>query len=39
MTLTSDACFRPLINIKSHNLHADDIRRAVGEIASYHKKD
>jgi hypothetical protein len=34
-----DACFRPPIIIKSHDLHASDIRRAMGEITSYHKKD
>ncbi len=26
------------ITIKSHDLHADDIRGVVGEIASYHEK-
>jgi len=34
-----DACFRPLIIIRSHNLHGSNIRRDVGEIASYHEKD
>jgi hypothetical protein len=37
--LTSDACFRPFIIIRFHDLHACDIRRVVGEIASYHKRD
>ncbi len=37
--LASDACSRPPTTIKSHNLHASDIRGAMGEIASYHKKD
>jgi hypothetical protein len=34
-----DACFRPPITIKSQFLHVGDIRRALGEIPSYHKKD
>ncbi len=33
--LTSDECFTPPIIIKSHDLHANDISRVVGEIASY----
>jgi hypothetical protein len=32
-------CFRLPITIKSHDLHASDIRGAVGEIASSHKRD
>ncbi len=36
--LTRDACSRLSITIKSHNLHADDIRRAVDEIVSYHER-
>jgi hypothetical protein len=32
------ACSRPPIIIRFHNLHASDIKRAVSEIASYHKK-
>ncbi len=39
ITLTGDACSRPPINIKPHDLHVGDIRGAVGEIASYHKSD
>jgi hypothetical protein len=39
ITLACDACFRLPIIIKSHNLHARDIRGAMGEIASYHKRD
>jgi len=35
----SDVCFRPLITIKCHNLHACDIRGAMGETTSYHKRD
>jgi len=37
--LVSDACFRTPITIKSHDLHACDIRGAVDEIASYHERD
>jgi hypothetical protein len=37
--LTGDACSRPPITIRSHNLHANDIRGDVGEITSYHEKD
>jgi len=37
--LTSDVCFRPPITIRSHNLHASDIKRVVSEITSYHEKD
>jgi hypothetical protein len=29
----------PPITIRYHDLHANDIRRVVGEISSYHKKD
>ncbi len=39
ITLTSDAYSRPPITIRSHDLHVGDIKGAVGEIASYHKKD
>jgi len=34
-----DARFRPCITIKSHDLHVGDIKGAMGEITSYHKKD
>ncbi len=37
--LASDVCSRPPITIRYHDLHVGDIRRVVGEIASYHKKD
>jgi hypothetical protein len=37
--LASDVCSRPHITIRSHNLHASDIRRVVGEIISYHERD
>jgi hypothetical protein len=36
--LAKDACSRPPITVRSHNLHACDIRRALGEITSYHKR-
>jgi hypothetical protein len=39
IVLASVACSKPLITIKSHDLHAGNIRRAVGEIASYYKRD
>ncbi len=35
--MTGDACSKPPIIIRSHDLHVDDIRGAMGEIASYHK--
>jgi len=37
--LASDVCSKPPITIRSHNLHASDIRKAMGEITSYHKRD
>jgi len=39
IALTSDAYFRPLTPIRSHNLHVGDIRITLGEIASYHKRN
>jgi hypothetical protein len=39
ITLVDDACSRPSITIRSHNLHASDIKGVVGEIASYQKRD
>jgi hypothetical protein len=38
IALASDACSKTPINIKSHDLHGDNIRKAMGEIASYHKE-
>jgi hypothetical protein len=32
--LASDACFRPPITIRCHDLHVGNIRAALGEIAS-----
>jgi hypothetical protein len=37
--LVGDVCFRPPIIIRSHYSLVGDIRRVVGEIASYHNKD
>jgi hypothetical protein len=37
--LARNACSRPPIIIRSCNLHASDIRRAMGEITSSHEKD
>ncbi len=37
--LMSDVCSKPPIIIRSHDLHASDIKRAVGEITSYDEKD
>jgi hypothetical protein len=37
--LAGDACFKPPITIKSHDLYVNDIRGDVGEITSYHEKD
>jgi len=34
-----DACFRPPIIVRSHDLHAGDNRGVVDEIASSHKRD
>ncbi len=39
IVFASDACFRSPIIFKSHDLHAIDIKGAVGEIVSYHEKD
>jgi hypothetical protein len=35
----SDACSKPPITIRFHDLHAGNIREAVGEITSYHERD
>ncbi len=37
--LAGDACSKPSINIRFHDLHVVDIRRVVGEITPYHEKD
>jgi hypothetical protein len=38
IALAKNVCSRPPIIIRSHDLHAGDIRRGVDEIASYHKR-
>jgi hypothetical protein len=38
IVLVGDVCSRPPITIRSHDLHASDIKRAMGEIASYHER-
>jgi hypothetical protein len=37
--LAGDVCSKPPIIIRSHDLHASDIRKAMGEIVSYHERD
>jgi hypothetical protein len=37
--LARNVCSRPPISIRSHNLDVDDIKGAVSEIVSYHKRD
>jgi len=39
IALVGDVFSRPLIIIKSHNLHAGNIKKVVGEIVSYHERD
>jgi hypothetical protein len=39
IVLMGDTCSRPPITIRSHDLHVNNIRGAMGEITSYHKKD
>jgi hypothetical protein len=39
IALAEDACSKPPITIRFHDLHASDIRRVVGGIISYHKGD
>jgi hypothetical protein len=38
IALVGDACSKPPIIIRSHDLHVGDIKRVVGEITSYHKR-
>ncbi len=35
--MVGDACSKPPITIRSHDLHVDNIKGAMGEIASYHR--
>jgi len=37
--LVNDVCSKPPITIKSHDLHANEIRKVVGEIVSYQERD
>jgi hypothetical protein len=39
IALVGDVCSRPPIIFRYHDLHVGDIRKAMGEITSYHKKD
>ncbi len=39
IVLARDACSKPPIIIRFHNLHASNIRGVVHEIASYHERD
>jgi hypothetical protein len=39
ITLAGDACSRPPITIRFHDLHVDDIKGVMGEIISYHERD
>lgn len=39
IVLAGDACSKPPTTIRSHDLHASNIRGPVGEIASYHERD
>jgi hypothetical protein len=39
IVLARDAYSKPLITFRSHNLHASDIKRIVGEITSNHERD
>jgi hypothetical protein len=39
IVLAGDAYSRPPIIIRSHDLHVNNIRRVVGEIASHHEKN
>jgi len=34
ITLTNNVCSRPPINIRSHNLHAGNMKEVMGEITS-----
>jgi hypothetical protein len=39
ITLAGDTYSRPPIIIRSHDLHAGNIKGVMGEITSYHKRD
>jgi hypothetical protein len=36
--LAGDVCSKPPITIRFHDLHASDIKGAMGEITSYHER-
>jgi hypothetical protein len=36
IALVGDACSKPPITIRFHDLHSSDIREVVGKIVSYH---
>jgi hypothetical protein len=38
IALVGDACSRPPITFKFHDLHASNIKGIIGEIASYHER-
>jgi hypothetical protein len=39
VVLAGDVYSRPPIIVRPHDLHVGDIKGAMGEIASYHKRD
>ncbi len=39
IVLARDACSRPLITIKSHEVHAGDIKEGYGRDSFYHVRD
>jgi hypothetical protein len=39
IVLASDACSKPPITIKFHNLHVGGIKGAMSEITTYHERD
>jgi len=39
IVLVGDACSKPPITIRNHDLHAYDIKGVMGEIISYHERD
>ncbi len=39
IALIGNACYRPPITIRSHDLHEGDIKRAMNDIASYHERN
>jgi hypothetical protein len=39
ITLTGDVCSKPPNTIRSNDLHVGNIRKAMGDITSYHERD